>query len=253
MSRKHELPTPTDDHDKKLLGEVKEYGWHVIGVEEGEEGPGFSYTIGLFYTFDHPEIIVFGLDVRLMHQIVNGIGEQIKKGARFEHLNEAGDVLEGYNVIFQEVQREHYREYLGFARWFYQGDDFPVLQCVWPDKAGRYPWHPAAHKNFVTKQRVLSVDKTWPFHEGKNRATFTTRQVIEEDHPILLVSHDVDGDWQFLCGTTSRSEDAKIVSLGSALKLDPTIAELADLSEGWRAERPDVKSPWRRSKAKDEL
>jgi hypothetical protein len=27
MSRKHELPTPTDDFDKKLLADVKKYGW----------------------------------------------------------------------------------------------------------------------------------------------------------------------------------------------------------------------------------
>jgi hypothetical protein len=42
MSHKHELPTPTDDHDKKLLADVKKYGWHVIGVEEDEVGPGVS-------------------------------------------------------------------------------------------------------------------------------------------------------------------------------------------------------------------
>src|SRR5262249_43595444 len=102
------LPTPTDDHDRKLLADVKEYGWHVIAVLEDEEGPAFAYSIGLFHTFDHPEVIVFGLDVRLMQQIVNGIGVQIKSGERFEHLDEAGDVLEGYNVLFRRVEKEHY-------------------------------------------------------------------------------------------------------------------------------------------------
>jgi hypothetical protein len=241
------LPTPTDEHDRQLLADVKKYGWHVIAVREDKEGPGFAYSIGLFHTFEHPEVIVFGLDLRLMHQMINGIGEQIKSGERFEHLDEADDILEGYNVLFRRVEKKHYREYFGYARWFYQGNRFPVLQCVWPDNQHRYPWHSAFNENLAKRQPILSWDTTGPFHEGKNRACFTTRPVLEEGHPILLVSHDTDGDWQFLCGTTNRTEDGKIVSLGAMFRRDPSIGELADLPEGCRAKRKDAQSPWIRS------
>ncbi len=246
------LPAPEDERDRKLLADVEQHGWHVIGIEADDEGPGFAYSIGLFRTFSHPEIVVFGLPVKVMHPIINGIGEQVRNGSSFEHLDEASEVLEGYSVCFRNVERKHYKEFLGYARWFYQGDDFPVLQCVWPDKQHRYPWHPDFNENLAGQQPVFSEDRSWPFQEGKNRAVFTTKPVIHAGHPILLVSHDADGDWQFLCGTTSRPDDGMVVSLGGMLERDPSIAKLADLPEGWRATRKDSKSPWRREKIGNE-
>ena len=48
-------------------------------------------------------------------------------------------ILEGYDVRFLNVARRHYPEHFGYAHWYYEGDDFPSLQCVWPDKHGRFP------------------------------------------------------------------------------------------------------------------
>lgn len=35
-------PAPEDDHDRKLLADVQEHGWHVVGVEADAEGPSFA-------------------------------------------------------------------------------------------------------------------------------------------------------------------------------------------------------------------
>lgn len=244
----HNLPESADEHDRKLLSDVEQYGWHVIGVEEDAEGSAFSYSIGLHHTFGHAEVIVFGPPVRVIHQIINGIGEEIRSGKKFGHLDESGDVLDGYNVCFRTVEKRHYRDYFGYAEWFYRGDGFPALQCVWPDSSHRYPWHPGADPDLPRRQPVLSDDKYWPFHEGKNRAVFTTRPVLEDKLPILLVSHDSEGDWQFLCGTTNHTKDAKIVSLGCIFERDPTLAAVADMPEGWKADRQGVGASWRRMK-----
>jgi hypothetical protein len=142
----------------------------------------------------------------------------------------------------------HYRDYFGYARWFYHGDDFPVLQCVWPDRQHRYPWHPACHESARQRQPVLWDEHSWPFHEGKNRAAITTKPVLREGHPILLVSHDTDGGWQFLCGTTNQVKDGQVVALGAMLEQDSTLAELADLPEGWRAFRNRFGAQWNREK-----
>jgi len=239
-------------------------GTFMMGSPKSEEGrgedetqhqvtlsKGFAYSIGLFHTFRHPEIIIFGLAVKVLHAVINAIGEQVSKGSRFEHLDEAGEVLEGYNVCFRTVERKHYPEYLGYARWFYQGDDFPVLQCVWPDSQQRYPWHGNFSENLAGRQPLLSDEKSWPFQEGKNRAVFTTKPVIHDGHAILLVSHDTEGDWQFLCGTTNRPEDGMLVSLGSILQRDPSVGKLADLPEGWRAFRKSLNAPWNREQVED--
>jgi hypothetical protein len=151
-------PEPADEHDRKLLADVERHGWHVVGVEEDEEGPAFAYSIGLYHSFGHPEVILLGLPVRVMHRIINVIGEEVRRGERFEHLDESGEVLEGYNVAFRTVERRHYREYFGYARWFYRGDGFPALQCVWPDSEHRYPWHPEFNATLAPRQPLLSDD-----------------------------------------------------------------------------------------------
>jgi hypothetical protein len=51
--------------------------------------------------------------------------------------------------------------------------------------------------------------KEWPFEDPPNVATYTVRQIVEDGHPILQVSHDAeDGAWQFLEQETPREEDA---------------------------------------------
>ncbi|HUQ19729.1 MAG TPA: hypothetical protein VM099_08970 [Gemmatimonadaceae bacterium] len=88
----------------------------------------------------------------------------------------------------------------------------------------------------------------WPFEDTPNTACITTVHVIERRRPILLVTRDEEEcDFQFLCGTTNNSDDARVVGLGSILKLDPTVAEVADLPPGWRAWRDDIGSPWSRA------
>ena len=157
-------------------------------------------------------------------------------------------MLEGYLVFFRKVEPRHYREYLGYARWFYQGDDFPILQCVWPDKAHHYPWHPDTSELFRQRQPVLYDPAGWRFQEGSNRAVFTTKPVIHDGLPILLVSHDTNGDWQFLCGTTNLVDDAAVVCLGEILQRDQSLLDLADLPEGWQASRKQVGAAWKRAK-----
>ena len=90
---------------------------------------------------------------------------------------------------------------------------------------------------------------TWPFDDAPNTASITSQQVLA-GAPILCVTHDADdGSWQFLCGTTNDRDDARVVSLRSMLRRDPTLGELADLPAGWHATREAVGSAWQRQRA----
>src|SRR4051812_47546917 len=84
---------------------------------------------------------------------------------------------------------------------------------------------------------------TWPFSDPMNAVAITTKRVFHESYPILLISHDSDGDWQVLCGTTTESEQAIVICLGCAYERDKTIGQVADLPRGWSAWRADVNSP----------
>src|SRR5215470_14700765 len=87
----------------------------------------------------------------------------------------------------------------------------------------------------------------WLFDDPPNVAVFTTKLIAAQQQPVLLVTHDDDGAWQFLpLKGELRIRDAAVVSLRSMIERDRTLAELADLPVGWRAWRESQDSPWLR-------
>ncbi|QDT13501.1 DUF4262 domain-containing protein [Stieleria marina] len=237
---------PDDESDRKLLADVVDHGWHLVGIDDDDEGPAYVFSVGLFHTLGHPEICLFGLgSTTTMSQIINGIGDLIKSGQTFEDWHESGEILDGYACMFRSVNPSLYREYFGYDLWFYEGPDFPMLQCVWPDRQHNYPWNAEFNSQ---PQPVLASTSAWQFKEAKNLGVLTTIRVVEAGEPVLLVTHDEDGDWQFLCGTTNDPKQGRLVGLDAIVDQHPSVVELADLPMGWRAEREAPGKPWRRQK-----
>jgi hypothetical protein len=88
------------------------------------------------------------------------------------------------------------------------------------------------------------VTSVWPFKDAPDRRVYTTKFVVDKGFPILVVSHDPDGEWEFLCGTTDKPKDAREIPLGEVVDLDVRLLEVADLPVGWRARRSDPGAPW---------
>ncbi|MCI0488120.1 MAG: DUF4262 domain-containing protein [Blastocatellia bacterium] len=141
--------------DKKVISDVAEYGFHIINVLEDEEGPPHTFSIGLFHSFKHPEVIVIGLNTDLMKDMVGWIGEDVKKGLRFETGKAYAGLLECFDCTFRAVAKKRYPEYLGYAMWFYKGMDFPVVQCVWPTTSGYFPWDEGFPGDLIEWQPLL--------------------------------------------------------------------------------------------------
>jgi len=241
--------TPDDEFDHKVLADVANHGWHLVAIADDENGPAYVFSVGMFHTLNHPEICIFGLsDTKVMGQIINSIGDMIRSGQSFEDWQKNNDILEDYSCMFRQVDPSMYREYFGYARWFHEGDNFPMLQCVWPDKSNSYPWDSDFDSGMIQSQPVLATKSAWPFAEAKNLGVFTTKLVLEEAFPIMLVTHDDDGDWQFLCGTTNDSRDARVVCLSDIVNTHPNVSELADLPMGWKAFRNSPDDSWQRAK-----
>lgn len=237
---------PEDDSDRKLLSDIESHGWHLVGISDDDEGPAYVFSVGLFHTLGHPEVCMFGLSsTETMGQIINSIGDLVKSGQTFEDWHESDEILDGYSCMFRSVDAALYREYFGYAIWFYEGSDIPILQCIWPDGNGNYPWD--AEFN-AQSQPVLATKAAWPFLEAKNLGVLTTKRVTDEDFSVLLVTHYDDGDWQFLCGTTNETDDGRLVCLKAIVEAHPSVNELADLPLGWQAFREAPDKPWQRAK-----
>ncbi len=55
---------------------------------------------------------------------------------------------------------------------------------------------------------------------------------VLEGLPILRVFHDSNGDWEFLCGTTTDLSDVKVILLEEITKIDSSVNELHELNYG---------------------
>lgn len=241
--------------------DVAEHGWHVVKVfSDAESGPPFAYTIGLETTFDHPEILIFGLndDLDFMHRVLNGIGDRIRGGERFAHGDAKRKILPGYVCPFARVPKSAYAEHLGVAIAYHGGTSFRALQCIWPDPKKRLPWDPKVMPPVLRRQPVLNRldagprDRAWPFADAHSRWVFTTRQVVTGAEPIRFAGRFREsGEWQFVCNTTEAQEDLVMATLGWALDRDPTLAKIATLEAGECAERAGASGRWKKGAMPD--
>lgn len=130
-----------DATDERLLHDVRTHGWHLIAINDDEDVPGYVFSVGMFHTLGHPEICIFGLeDIEAMAAIVNQVGQVVRDGASFHDGSRSDDILVDYSCVFREVPPRFYGPLFGYNLWFYEEEPFSMLQCVWPDAAGKYPW-----------------------------------------------------------------------------------------------------------------
>jgi hypothetical protein len=62
---------------------------------------------------------------------------------------------QGLPTCFGEVEPQYYEAYLGQAIVFHQPDTFPILQVVWSDREGHFPWEEGADPRVRNQQRLL--------------------------------------------------------------------------------------------------
>lgn len=244
------LPTPADDGDRQLIADVQQHGLHIISIEGDEQGPSYSFSVGLTYSYRHPEIVLMGLKHKAAMGIINAIGVRIKNGEKFKPGSICTDIAERYPSAFVTFSKSYYKEYLGYACWFYGSHDFPALQYVWPDQASRFPWDADYDQTHFAHQLILTDDpkKRWPFSSPKNVATIVHASIMNGERPVRFVYHDEDdGGWQFLDGVSpNEPSTARLVCLASVMELDPSLFELANLPVGWRAKRQARGEAWQR-------
>lgn len=242
------MSTDHSQHDlearQTILKNIEKYGCHLVLIEGDNYLPGFVYSIGLYKNFGHPEVICFGLQTEVMSTIINHACDLIKAGKTLSPGKNYAGFLEGYDIQFLPVDKEHYADYFGYAGWFYERSwSFPALQLVWPDKQHLFPWENGFNPNWKFKQPLLDRNTDFKFYEERNLGVYTTRQALEGD-PILYVYHNEDGNWQFHTSLAPDLADAKLVCLEEITKLDPSLNDIYHLQYGWRAWRDSPQDEW---------
>lgn len=96
---------------------------------------------------------------------------------------------------------------------------------------------------FKRNKKITSIYK---FQDPENTACFVCDHVLNRLRPILHVTHDEDGSWQFLCGYDGHEmSNAKILTLKEVTQLDPTINDLYEMPLGVGADRNSIHDKWK--------
>ncbi len=141
--------------EQLILDNIRRYGWHSTSVGCELDTAIFAYTVGLFRTFRHPELLVFGLSPESSHRIFSSAARLIACGRPLDTDAPNEELLPGRCCICVDVPARQYADIVRSACWYYNGNRFPLYQVVWPSDDGLYPWHPTAPDAFTRAQPVF--------------------------------------------------------------------------------------------------
>lgn len=144
-----------DPVETRVTEDISSVGWHVVKVLPTPELSGWAFTVGLWQSYGHPELVIFGLDSQTAHILLNDLGGRVSEGTRFSPDSENHDLLEDLTCHFRKVHRKWYEPFLGTALRHYGGEAFHTLQVFWPDKENRTPWNEAFAPSLKRHQPLL--------------------------------------------------------------------------------------------------
>jgi hypothetical protein len=248
MAKKQQYNEATES---TIKANIERYGCHIVLVEADDYIPAFAYSIGLFQTYQHPEVICFGLAPEILQTLIQEAHKLVKQVKKLIPGHQFPDFLKGLNTQFLRVNPEYYPNYFGIAQQFYKPRNFPALQLVWPDKQNKYPWEAGFNADLKFFQPLLDRNTDFKFLEERGLRAFTTRQVLQ-GQPITYVYHNEQGDWQFMSDSKPNVKDARIVCLEDITRLDPSINDIYYLPFGWYAWRNSREEKWVAEKLPEE-
>lgn len=250
--------------DENTISNIEEFGCSIVHVSPracappGE--PRWAYTIGIFDTCRRPEVITVGLYQSTARYLLNEAARLLRDGVDLTNGRQKG-LLETVDCEFRTVDPKWIPKVMGWAKWFYDATEFPILQAIYPDLENRFPWEPGFNERF--QQPMLQKDAAfgdlerrfwegsvdpkigWKFPDDPHRKVFLSEAVGGGDEPITYVSHDADdGAWQFLGDSMAGDSGPVLQCLHQVVELDPSLIELADLPLGWLAEREKPGAAW---------
>ena len=153
-------PDALDQGEQSFVAKIREHGWFRTSVLGDDEGPGFAYTTGLWVSANQPEVILFSMKDDIAHNVFWDLYRDAKSGKALSLGKRTEAVFGNLPAYAFPVANNHYRDLLGWSCWFYCGTDFPCLQIVWPDRAGRFPWESDFDVGFKADQPDLT-ERGW--------------------------------------------------------------------------------------------
>lgn len=235
---------------------VRDHGWHVMGVGGGHTAD-WAYSIGLWHSLRSPEVCLLGVPSDTAMRLVNTIAGQIREGRALSPDERRGGVIDGHPVAIRPVHPSWYTALFGAGLDYTQQPPWPMVQALWPDKAGRFPWEDGFDEASRGLQPLLWIPRddhpagdwteqdpsTWPFHPTLPYHAVLTTAAVLEGASVDRVGRDLDGTWHFVDAQAPGDGEVE-ARLGEVVARHGGIIEVADLQPGvWVVRRLDGSWP----------
>ena len=144
------------DHAEAVAAIIDLQGYAVEPVRAADGRPAYAYTIGVEDMLGHPELVAVGLDGEFASRLFAEFVDHLRSGGELPvsqpFVGMLGDELP---CVLLPVDVEVHADWFAGAADHYSYRPFRVLQLVYPDAAGRFPWDGEADPTVVASQVVL--------------------------------------------------------------------------------------------------
>jgi Domain of unknown function (DUF4262) len=135
------------DYERDIVRFVESHGCFVVNVvpdENGDQVP-FSYSIGFTKSLAQPEVVLVGLAPDSAHPLINDLYELCRRGLKLSDGVRIDELVRDRPCFARSVDDSWLiQSYFASALWFHRtqmGSSLrSVVQVVWPDPDGFFPW-----------------------------------------------------------------------------------------------------------------
>jgi hypothetical protein len=144
--------------------DIRKNGWSALSVSDAD--PPFLYTVGLMQSWNHPELVIFGLESGEAHRVISLIVQSISCGGLYRDAGTFSGLERSASIGIRAVHPTQHPLFLGYAmgqcraigRW----GELQTVQIFWPVKNGKFPFDPGCDLETFRRQPRLDIPLTPP-------------------------------------------------------------------------------------------
>ena len=131
---------------------VAEHGWMAMGIFGSAP---YSYTVGMWQTWAHPELVIAGIDPAIAKGLLDNAVTLVEQGQDLTDGIDRDEIAEGFAARFRLVTRTVAS--FAVSDRFYGGMSAPRLQLIWPDPSGRWPGEAGVRRRYERMQDLTDM------------------------------------------------------------------------------------------------